>query len=306
MHIGLSELNVQRGDLELARHHLTRSEELGDALGLPQHPYRWRVATAHLHQAEGQLDAAVELLQEAERRYNSDFSPQVRPVAAMTARVWVEQGKLDAAEDWASVHGLTADDEPSYLREFEHITLARVLLARRQLPAATDLLQRLLRAADEGGRAGSALEILVLQVLALQAQGHASAALVPLRSALALGEAENNVRPFIEAGADMTELLHAADRQGIARAYVRRLLVTARTATAPVQQDLIDPLSERELDVLRLLGSDLSGPEIAMELVVSLHTVRSHTKSIYAKLGVNSRRHAVREAEALHLLPKQR
>ncbi len=306
MHVGLSLLQLERGDLELARQHLMRSQELGESLGLPQHPYRSHVAEAHLRQAEGDLDAAVERLNEAERVYDGDFSPKVRPVAAMRARVWVEQGKLDEADRWANDHEVSADRELTYLREFEHVTLARLLLAQHQLPAARSLLERLLRAADQGGRAGSALEILVLQALAHQAHRDTAAALVTLQRAFALGAPQGYVRPFAGAGPDMRELLQAADRQGISRTYVRKLLAIAGTATPLAKQDLNDPLSERELDVLRLLGGELSGPEIARELVVSPHTVRSHTKSIYTKLGVNSRRTAVREAQDLNLIRKQR
>jgi ATP-dependent transcriptional regulator len=103
-------------------------------------------------------------------------------------------------------------------------------------------------------------------------------------------------------------LLKAVAKQGIASRYVRRLLAAVHKTehSTPVQQGLIEPLSERELDVLRLLGTDLGGPEIARELVVSLHTIRTHTKSIYAKLGVNSRRAAVRRAEELDLLSRAR
>ena len=104
----------------------------------------------------------------------------------------------------------------------------------------------------------------------------------------------------------MASLLEAAEKHGIAGDYVRRLrnALSGAEERAPVTQGLVDPLSQSELDVLRLLGSDLGGPEIARELVVSLNTVRTHTKNIYAKLGVNNRRAAVRRAEQLDLLSR--
>ena len=115
---------------------------------------------------------------------SSDFFPNVRPVPALRARVWVAQGALGEALGWARERGLSAEDDLSYLREFEHITLARVLLARhtteraeRSLHEATRLLERLLRAAEEGDRTGSVIEILVLQALAHQTQGDIPAAL---------------------------------------------------------------------------------------------------------------------------------
>ena len=104
----------------------------------------------------------------------------------------------------------------------------------------------------------------------------------------------------------MATLLETAARRDIAPAYVRRLLAAVgQTEASPrANQALVEPLSERELEVLRLLSTDLSGPDIARELVVSLHTVRSHTKNVYAKLGVNDRRAAVRRAAELDLIPR--
>ena len=106
----------------------------------------------------------------------------------------------------------------------------------------------------------------------------------------------------------MTSLLKAAAKQGTRQDYVRRLLAAASGTehNGPVEQALIEPLSERELDVLRLLGTELDGPAIARELMVSLNTMRTHTKNIYAKLAVTNRRAAVRRAAELNLLPRTR
>jgi LuxR family transcriptional regulator, maltose regulon positive regulatory protein len=253
-----------------------------------------------------------------------DFSPNVRPVAALKTRVWVAQGRWDEALDWVHEQRLSADDEPGYLREFEHITLARLLLARYQseraeptLLDAMRLLERLLQAAEEGERTASVIEILILQALSLQAQeslqaqgslqmqGNIPAALAPLERALTLAEPEGYVRIFVDEGAPMAVLLEAAVQHGIAPSYVRRLLTAFSKPDdrTPVKQLMIDePLSDRELDVLRLLATDLSGPELARELMVSLSTLRTHTSNIYGKLGVNNRRAAVRRAQELTLL----
>jgi len=146
----------------------------------------------------------------------------------------------------------------------------------------------------------------VLQALAHAAKGDVSGALMPLERALALGEPEGYVRIFVDEGPQMADLLKAAAKRGIAPKYVPRLLAAFGKVEerAPFKQDMLDPLSERELDVLRLLGTDLSGPEIAHELMVSLNTMRTHTKNIYTKLGVTSRRAAVRLAEERDLVPK--
>jgi LuxR family maltose regulon positive regulatory protein len=226
---------------------------------------------------------------------------------------WVTQGRLGQALGWARERGLSVEDDLSYLREFEHITLAKVLLAQdaaeagaRFFDEGTQLLERLLQAAEAGARTGSVIEILVLQAHACQARGDSQAALGSLQHALTLSEPEGYVRIFLDEGPPIIPLLRAAAKDGIVQNYVRRLLAAVNKTqnTAPVQQGLIEPLSERELDVIRLLASDLDGPDIARELVVSLNTVRTHTKNIYAKLGVNNRRAAVRRAQELDLLSR--
>ncbi len=269
---------------------------------------------ARIRAAEGDRDAAVGLLEVAERLYVGDFSPDVRPVAALRARVRVAQGRWAEALGWARDRGLSADDDLSYLHEFEHITLARALVAsytaerdERSIDGAMRLLERLLSAADEGSRTGSAIDVLVAQALASQARGDIATAVSSLRRALALAEPEGYVRIFVDEGPPMAALLRAAGKRGTTTSYLRRLTAAIEGAagTVPRQRGMIDPLSARELDVLRLLGSDLDGPDIARELVVSLNTVRTHTKNIYAKLGVNNRRAAIRRGDELGLLTRR-
>jgi LuxR family maltose regulon positive regulatory protein len=309
MHVGMSEVYRERDDLPAAMQQLLRSQELGEHNGLPQNRYRWRVAMARIRQAEGGLPGALDLLDEAERLYAGDFFPNVRPVPALKARVWIAQGRLGEAFGWAREHNLSVDDDLSYLREFEHITLARMLLGERaedSVHQATRLLERLLLAAEEGERTGRVIEILVLQALSRQRLGDIPAALACLGRAVTLAEPEGYARVFVDEGQPMASLLRALAKQGIAGNYVRRLLagVGETGHDRPVEQALIEPLSERELDVLRLLGSDLDGPAIARELTVSLHTVRTHTKHIYAKLAVTNRRAAVRRAQELDLMSR--
>ena len=284
MHVGLSEVLIERNELDAAAIHLETSTGLGEPAGLPQNAYRWRVAMARLRHAHGDLDGALALLNEAEPHYNTDFSPPVRPVAALRAKVELARGRLDAAVGWATERGLTADDDLSYINEFEHITLARVLLASHaaardvgSLEDAFTLLNRLLVAADEGHRSGNAIEILVLLAAAHRARGDATAATAALQEARRRSVPEGFVRVFVDAGDTGPGLVAASSSV------------------------LVDDLSARELDVLRLLRSDLSGPEIASELHVSLNTFRTHTKNIYAKLGVKTRREATRRGTELGL-----
>jgi LuxR family maltose regulon positive regulatory protein len=313
MHVGMSTLLRERNDLGAATQHLLTSQELGEHVGLPRNRYRWRVAMAGVREAEGDLASALDLLDEAERLYVSDFHPDIRPVPALRARLWIAQGRLGEALDWARAQDLSVEDDLSYLREFEHITLARALLARyesegaeRSHDEAVWLLGRLLRAAEVGDRTGSLIEITVLQALALGMRGDLPAALAPLERALTLAEPEGYVRILVDEGPPMAALLGAAAKRRIAPNHVRRLL-TAFGSTpdrTTASQVLIEPLSRRELDVLRLLATDLGGPDIARRLVVSLNTVRTHTRKIYAKLGVNNRRAAVHRAEELDLLSR--
>ncbi|HEU0296017.1 MAG TPA: LuxR C-terminal-related transcriptional regulator [Anaerolineales bacterium] len=321
MHVGMSELYREHNDLEAATQHLLRSQELGEHSGFPQNRYRWHVAMARIREVQGDLHGALDLLDEAERLYMSDFSPNVRPITALKARIWIAQGRLGEALDWAREQGFSAEDEVSYLREFEHITLARILLAQSQsdwtdssIHTAIGLLERLLKAAEEGGRTGNAIEILVLQaLLAHQALGDIPSALAPLERALTLAEPERYVRIFLDEGTDMAQLLREAALRGIMPSYTGKLLAAFESEQqldigevslppSPASSPLMEPLSQRELEILRLFKTELSGPEIARELVVALSTVRTHTKSIYSKLNVNNRRAAVKRAIELGLI----
>jgi LuxR family maltose regulon positive regulatory protein len=320
MHVGMSELYFERNDLHTAMEHLLKSKELGEYNGLPKNPYRWRVAMARIQEAQRELDEALDLLDEAEPLYVSDFSPNVRPIPALKARVWIKGGKLEQALAWARERKLSIEEDPSYLREFEQITFARILLSQYQSEHSISLLhdvigylERLLKAAEKGGRIGSVIEILVLQALAHQMQEEIPAALLSLERALKLAESEGYLRIFLAEGSCMAELIREIDSRGILPNYTRKLLSAfdlddqaageeTPPSAIPASQSLIEPLSQRELDILRLFKTELSGPEIAQELVIALSTVRTHTKSIYSKLNVNSRRGAVKQAMELGLI----
>jgi ATP/maltotriose-dependent transcriptional regulator MalT len=328
MLVGLSRAAWHRNELASAAEFLRRADALGESAGLPQYPYRWRVALARLRTASGDFTEALELLDEAERVYVGDYSPPVHPIHATRARALAASGDVAAALAWARKHAVGVDDDLTYLREYEHVTLARVLLADHQasrsaasLGKATALLDRLLAASEAGGRAGTVIEVEVLRTLAHRAAEDRDTALVALEHAVDLAEPDGWIRVFVDAGPSMTEALRDLAAQRPGRGFVQVLLAAATSAerttadddaradTAPVargasEQRLRDPLSDRELDVLRLLGSELDGPGIARELVVSLNTVRTHTKHIYTKLDVNNRRSAVARAHQLGLLSR--
>ncbi len=253
MHVGMSEVFLERLDLAAANEHLQEAQELGEYAGMTQFPYRWRVATARVRAAEGDLDGALVLINEAERLYVSDFFPNVRPVAALRARLWIANSQLREALGWARQAGVSGDDELNYLREFEHITLARLLLARAKsertealIGDALALLGRLGEAATAGARAGSMIEILVLEALALQAQGDTAAALDALERALTGSEPEGYVQVFVEEGQPMASLLREAARRGIAPGYIAELLAAAATRASFAEEAGADRAAQRE------------------------------------------------------------
>jgi LuxR family maltose regulon positive regulatory protein len=226
---------------------------------------------------------------------------------------------LAEAQDWVVDQDLSVDDELSFLREFDHVTLTRVFIAQYKSSRDNDsihnamgLAERLLQAAENGKRIRSVIEILILQALAHEAQGDTPAALKSLERALTLAEPEGFVGIFVDEGPPMASLLYEALKREIAPAYVQRLLAAfpvAESQGAPPtesqvdQSELIEPLSEREIEVLQLLAKGLSNQAVADRLVLSIHTVKAHTRSIYSKLAVNNRTQAVDRARTLGVLP---
>lgn len=315
-HIGLSALYREWDDLEAAVEQLQKGQKgLAEQAVLPGSESRWCAAMARIKAAAGDLAGTLDLLHEAARLYKRDPIPDVQPVAALQARIWVMQGRLDAAQDWAQKRGLSADDALCYLQEFEYITLARIRIAQYRrdredgaIHEALSLLARLLQAAGARGRMRSVIEILVLQALAYQEQGDMSKALAAIFRALALAEPEGYIRLFADEGLPMRALLAAALAQGTDPVYVTLLMhaidpQTDEASPAPdPNQLLIEPLSNREIEVLGLLANGLSNQAIADELVIALSTVKKHVNNIFGKLNVASRTQAVNRARDLNIL----
>ncbi|MEV6266561.1 LuxR C-terminal-related transcriptional regulator [Kribbella sp. NPDC051936] len=266
LHVGLAELDRELDDLDSAEAHLETARGLAAQGSITENRHRWYVAMAQVKVARGDFTAALQLLDEAEKLYRRGSYPELRPIAAMRARVHLAAGDLVAAEAWVR----DIPDTVSYLNEYGQLTRARLMIRRGE--DVQELLDRLQADAD-GRRAGSLLEIGVLRALAHQTRGDHAAAQAVLR-----------------------ETLDAAPEPE----QYRRLLLDEGLATA--QTTLIEPLTERELDVLRLLDTELTGPEIARRLYVSLNTLRTHTKRIFTKLGATNRSGAVRRARERGLL----
>jgi LuxR family maltose regulon positive regulatory protein len=223
---------------------------------------------------------------------------------------------------WAQESGLRADDEPEFQYTWEYSVLARVLIAQGTPDRALALLKKLLSVSEAAGAGLQVIETLILQALALHMRGDKEQALTVLARALYLAEPEGLVRTFIDEGPPMGELLREAARTGTVVEYALGLLTALDLETerrgpgmremisVPTQMprkepglgSLVEPLTDREVEVLRLLSTHLSAPEVAEELVISRHTVRTHIKRIYGKLGVHSRADAIRRARELALL----
>jgi LuxR family maltose regulon positive regulatory protein len=324
---GVGELYREWNDLGATQSHLEQGMELvqGTLTVDADVILMGYLSMARLQHALGEGAGALATLEElAHLTQQRNFvAPLLARAAAAKARVWLAQGDLIAAVRWAETSGLRADGEPNYPQEGEYLTLARVLTAQgqeepsaRPLDDALGLLDRLLGAAEDGGRMGSVIEILVLLALALKERDDPDEALVALQRALMLAQPEGYVRVFVDEGEPMaallSEYLNARRKEPreashrILLDYVRRLLgafESPRLSAEPsTEAPLLAPLTAREREVLDLIASGLSNREIANRLFVEVSTVKSYANSIFRKLGVQSRTQAVAEARALHLI----
>jgi ATP/maltotriose-dependent transcriptional regulator MalT len=317
---GLGDVLREWNDLDEAERHLAHGMHLLEGSTLMDADFITfgYTALARLQQARGQesraratLDAFVHL---ARARH---FVPHLlaRGVAVLV-QIELAQGNLASAIRWVEASDLTTDDAPLYPREQEYLTLARVRIAQGRsdsqstfLHEVLRLLEMLLHEAETKGRMGSVLEILILLALALDAHGKRNEALTTLERALRLGEPEGYVRLFVDEGAPMRVLLRHARGRGITPDYVATLLAAflGQRASDPQREAaypsaLVEPLTARECEVLRLLDAGASNRDIAHGLVLSLGTVKKHVSNICGKLGVRSRTQAAARSRALHLL----
>lgn len=318
-YVGLGNLLYEWNNLDAAARHLWQGIELGQEGAGGRVLVTGYVGLARVFQAQGEFDQALEMMQQAEQLVQGlDLGLVVNWVGAVQARLWLAQSNLEAAAQWAQGYGLSVSDELDVPHEFEYIILARVLVARHELDVVLELLARLLPKAEGAGRTRSAIETLLLQALAYQAQGHISPALTALERALSLAEPEGYVRIFADEGAPMAALLlqFSEKRQKATpdslptRLYLNKLLVAlgvdsvipAAASLPETVQSLVEPLTERELEVLHLIAAGLSNQEIAEELSVAKTTLKTHVRNIYGKLDAHSRIQAVAKAKALGLL----
>jgi LuxR family transcriptional regulator, maltose regulon positive regulatory protein len=321
-HVGLAEVAYQRGELDAAREQAGEGIALCRQLAYPR-PLAAGLATlARVRQAEGDLPGALDALGEYRQGAPSvGVTGLLDPVPALRARLLLAQGDLAAAVRWTRERRLGGEDEVSYPREPEYLVLARVLLAQDRPDRALAVLDRLHRLAAAQGRTGSVIEIQALRAVALAADGDQAGALSALAEALPLAAPQGYVRVFADEGAPMGALLGrlvAAQRRdptaagGVPLGYLGRLLRAFEHQPAPGAPSargrgagipgLVEALSERELEVLRLLATGRPNREIAGELYVTVDTVKKHVTHILEKLGAANRTQATARARELGLL----
>jgi LuxR family maltose regulon positive regulatory protein len=310
----LGGIHREWGDLETAERHLMEGITLCERVGYLMDQVVGHVNLARVRQAQGDWAAAHEAIANGDRlsQMMKQYVYVRRWVEDCQVRFWLAQKDLDSAARWAEGSQLAVDDELAFSRELEHLILARVLVALgREQPHgpknrdALMLLGRLLEMAKMADWRGKIIEISVLQALALESQGQTDWALAALHRALSTAAPEGYVRTFVDEGKPLESLLSLAANRGVMTDYASKVLAAFKPLGAGGQASdhpLLEPLSRRELEVLRLLATDLSGPEIARELTIALTTLRFHTRNIYGKLDVSSRRGAVQRARDLGLV----
>ena len=290
--VGLGRLHYQWNDLAAAERFGVQGLALAQQLENVDTPAACGVLLSRVYLAQGDTDRAGAALTEAERFVRDSGFDQWRPeITALRLRLLLHQQNLVAAIRWAEGHDLPLSQARIHLAQGAPAAALAALASVPQQPAAQN-------------GADTRLRHLLLQALAHQAAEAPEAAARTIDEALAMAAPAGLLRPFLDEGDGMAALLRDAAGRGVTPDFVQRLLAAFGDRPPPngSAPPLLDPLSARERDVLALLTTDLTGPEIAREMMVSLNTVRTHTKNIYSKLGVNSRRAAVRRAAELALV----
>jgi LuxR family maltose regulon positive regulatory protein len=318
--VGMGDLKREWNDLDAAKQLLQEGIEYGQRTANPRMLVLGWVAMARTRQALGDMDGAVDALQEAEYVWDTFGLTRwwgLPSVSALRARLGLAQGDATAAIGWVQAQGF---EEPARLtpgREADYLMLARTLIAQERLQAALELLMHLAALAEETGRTAALIEALVLLARCRQARDQDAQAVDALGRAVALAEPGGYVRLFADEGPSVAGMLNQVAERRIAPAYVQQLLDACaasalgmrRPGTTPTTREekapLLEPLSERELDVLELIALGLTNRQIAARLYLSLNTVKVHTRNIYGKLDVHSRTQAVARARLLGALAPQ-
>jgi LuxR family maltose regulon positive regulatory protein len=317
--VGIAALLYEWNDMEAAHVRMQRGLDLLPMWGKADDLCLAYTTLARIHLSQGKQIEAQGAIEKAVKRMQASgvFSEARSEVEAMQVKFWLTQGNWQAAAHWADTSKervFDTDDPFLFNDELTQITRARILMAQENLDQATGLLSQLEETARSRGRQGRLIEILILKALAMQSMGDGAHAVNDLTECLTLAEPEGYVRVFLDEGQPMQLLLvqwlaHASDDR--LRGYVNRLLsqfemgapiVTETQEKSAPNAGLIEPLSQRELEVIHLIANGYTNKEIAQELVVAPGTVKAHTSSIYRKLDVANRTEAAARARQLGIL----
>jgi LuxR family maltose regulon positive regulatory protein len=305
-YVGMAGVLYEWNDLDAAKQHALEGVRLSKLGGFIAYQVFGHALLARICEAQGDRDSALENIEQAERLgQGSDYALVTALATDLRVRLWLAQGNLMAAERWAQEHPFQPADELDAAIEIEQAAVAWMLIAQDRLDEALSLLALLLEAAQAAGRTAHVIKVRALQALAFQAQGDDGRASPALEHVLPLAEPEGYVRTFVDEGEPMARLLRRALAGGIAPGYVSRLLAAfgeSLSTASPAAQALVEPLTEREMEVLRLIAGGLSNREIARQLVVAVSTVKTHINHVYGKLEVKNRTQAVARARTLGLL----
>jgi len=309
-YLAMAKVLYEQNDLSAAAQYAHDGLKHLEQAGTPDSFGTGHAVLARIQQAQRDKAGALAAIEKAcDIARRSNIPRMIHLIGAYQARIWLAQGDLVQATGWAQNYRQL--DSVEYLREFEDLTLARVLLAEGKVPEALALLDIVQPPAESAGRTGSVLEMLILRSLALHTRENLRAALATLKHALALAAPEGYIRIFADEGKPMAMLLsriHTSTGEQSLIQYSQQLLSAfadkpEKSALPHLTQPLIEPLTGRERDVLRLIAEGLTNPEIAQRLFISLPTVKSHTRNIYGKLDVHSRSQAITRSQELGLLP---
>jgi LuxR family maltose regulon positive regulatory protein len=309
--VGLAEVLLEQGRPDTALEHAADASDVCRQLmyarwqvtGLAVLARVLRMRGEHA-EARNRLDEAVALLDDPE-----PWTDLANPLAVEQAWLAMDLGDMDNLERWLDRRGICEDAEPNFMQEREYLLLARSLIARGEPSRALVLLQRMRDVANSQERIGSVREIRVLEAVAFDASGEHFHAVATLGEALSMAESEEHVRIFVDGGPRartvLDKLMQRQRGEFIQRVYgilsgrrPAEMAPSPKTASAR----LVDPLSQRELEVLGLLAAGMSNQQIAAELVVSLDTVKKHVSHILGKLEATSRTQAVAKARELAIL----
>lgn len=301
---GLGWVYYEWNDLETAHQYSDQCIALAQHWGNINALVSAHVILAKIKQARGDFESAQTCIDKARNfAHNHTLAPGgASGLEISQVSLWLAVGNLAAAEHWLQTSGLKIDDEVPFLREMEYHTFVQVLLVQNKLDFAMTLVNRLLSVAESHGKMGDIIGLLGLKALILQSQTDIVPALEALKRALDLAEPEGYIRVFVDQGKPMQELLKKVKSEGRIRKYIQKLLSSFGGETYSGSQPLIEPLSERELEILRLVAGGKSNQEIATELYLAVGTVKKHLSNIFGKLNVDSRTRCIAQARELHLI----